>query len=444
MGYKYEAAADLIKKNIYSGNYKTGEKLPSIQKLSKELAYNTDTIVKAYKQLEEEHLIYAVPKSGYYVVKNQDKKDENKSVIDMMNIYHHDKINPYKDFYHCMDKAVSIYGKKLFEYSSPKGMPELINVLTKHLMNFQIFTHPENIFITNGSQQALYILGVMPFPGGRSKILVEQPTYSLMIKILQGANIPVVGIKRTNEGIDLNELEAIFKKEDIKFFYCMPRYQNPTGFCYDNIQKKEIVRLAEKYDVYIVEDDYVADLELNRKSDPMYSIGSKYRVIYIRSFSKTLLPGLRLGMAILPKELHQVFIDLKLSIDLNTSILSQGALEVFLKSSMYKFHIKRIRQFYMNKMNVLRNICNNHLNDKITWYIPNTGLYAYMETKEISSQILEKNLLNSKILVNSTKNCYIEGFSHEEGIRLCVCNASDEDIRRAVLSVNHIASEIKG
>lgn len=432
MGYKYEAVADLIKENIYSGNYKPGEKLPSIKSLSKELAYNADTIVKAYKLLEEKHLIYAVKKSGYYVMKNEDEMSTNKNVIDMLNIYLPDKINPYKDFYHCMDKAISIYGKKLFEYSSPKGMPELINVLTKHLMNFQVFTKPENIFITNGSQQALYILGAMSFPGGKSKVLVEQPTYSVMLKILEKAKVPVIGIERTHEGIDLNELEGIFKKGYIKFFYTMPRYQNPTGFSYNNAQKKEIIRLSKKYNVYIVEDDYLVDLELDKKSDSMFTMADKDRIIYIKSFSKTLLPGLRLGMAILPKELHENFIDFKYSIDLNTSILTQGALEVYLKSSMYKFHIKRTRKFYKSKMDVLKKLFNKELNDKINWYIPETGLYAYMETKAVSPQILENILLNNKVLVSSTKNCYIEGFKHTGGIRLCVCNASDEDIRRAV------------
>ncbi|MBV7272116.1 PLP-dependent aminotransferase family protein [Clostridium sp. PL3] len=432
MVYKYKAAADLIKENIFSRNYKPGEKLPSIQRLSEKLNYSAETIVKAYKQLEEQHLIYSVPKSGYYVMKNGDEIDEKERVIDMLNVYLPDKINPYKDFYHCMDKAISIYENKLFEYSSPKGMPELINVLTKHLMNFQIFTKTENIFITNGAQQALYILGAMPFPEGRAKVLVEQPTYSVMLRILENAKTPVIGIKRTHEGVDLDELEEIFKKGDIKFFYIMPRYQNPTGFCYDNIQKKEIVKLAEKYDVYIVEDDYLADLELDKRLDSIYTIGNKERIIYIKSFSKTLLPGLRLGMAILPKELHKKFIDFKHSIDLNTPILTQGALEVYLKSSMYKFHIKRTKKFYKNKMELLKNLCNKELSDKITWYIPETGLYAYMETKKVSSETLEKILLNSKVLVSSTRNCYIEGFRHTEGIRLCVCNASDEDIRKAV------------
>lgn len=214
--------------------------MPSIQKLSKELIYNTDTIVKAYKQLEEEHLIYAVPKSGYYVMKNEDKKGKNKSVIDMQNIYLPDKINPYKDFYHCMEKAISTYGKKLFEYSSPKGMIELINVLTKHLMNFQIFTKPENIFITNGSQQSLYILGPMTFPSGRSKVLVEQPTYSVMLNILENAKVPVVGIKRTYDGINLNELEAIFKKGDVKFFYTIQDIKILLDFHMTKRRKKRL------------------------------------------------------------------------------------------------------------------------------------------------------------------------------------------------------------
>lgn len=432
MVYKYEVVSDVIKKDIYSGIYKSGDKLPSIISLSKKLKYNTDTIVKAYMLLEKKHLIYAVPKSGYYVMKNDDKTDGNRCVVDMLNICLPDNINPYKDFYHCMDKAISIYNKRLFEYSSPKGMPELINVLTKHLMNFQIFTNPENIFITNGSQQALFIISSMIFSDGGQKVLVEQPTYSIMLKILRSARIPVIGIKRTYEGIDLNELEAIFKKGDIKFFYTMPRYQNPTGFCYDNIQKKEIIKLAEKYDVYIVEDDYLADLELDKKSDPIFAMGDKDRTIYISSFSKALLPGLRLGMAILPKEMHEKFSDLKYSIDLNTSILTQGALEVYLKSNIYKFNIKRTKKYYKDKMDVLKKLCSKELSDKITWYIPKTGLYAYMETKVISSDSLVKNLLNSKILVSNTKDCYIEGFQHPEGIRLCVCNASDENIRRAV------------
>lgn len=232
MTYKYTIAADFIRNKIFSCIYKPGEKLPSVQMLSKELSYNSDTIVKAYKLLEAEHLIYASPKSGYYVVKSAVPVNKKNDVIDLVTACPPDSVNPYKDFYHCMEKAISLYEKKLFEYSSAQGMPELINVLVKHLANFQVFAKPQEIYITNGSQQSLYILAAIPFPNGRTKVLVEQPTYSVMLQVLKCTKTPVVGIRRTHEGIDLSELEVIFRQGDIKFFYTMPRYQNPSGFCY--------------------------------------------------------------------------------------------------------------------------------------------------------------------------------------------------------------------
>lgn len=428
--YKYRNIADLIKKDIYSGKYKPGSKLPSIQRLSKEMGLNSDTIVKAYKELVEEHIIYAVPKSGFYVVKNEPGKSRG-SVIDMKNVGLPERINPYKDFQHCIEQAISIYGHNLFEYGSPKGLTELIQALPKHLHGLQVFARAENIFITNGAQQALYILSAIQFPQGGARVLVEQPTYSMMLRILENARIPAVGIRRTQGGIDLDQLEKLFRQGDIKFFYMIPRYHNPTGFSYSNPQKKEILRLAEQYGVYIVEDDYLADLEVDQKAETLHTLGNKDRIVYIRSFSKTLLPGLRLGMAVLPEPLQKQFLDFKRSMDLNTSILTQAALEIFLRSRMYRFHVKRTKEHYKNKMSKLREYC-KEAQGCGAWYIPRTGLYAYLETGSISSQSLERSLLDSKVLVSNTNESYIKGFEHPEGLKLCVCNAEDQEIERAV------------
>lgn len=434
MGYKYEEVASMIKDRIYSGIYSPGKRLPSIQSLSKETGLNSDTIVKAYKQLEEEHLLYTVPKSGCYVMGN---RQENR-VIDLVNVHLADSINPYKDYCLCMEKAVELYGKRLFEYSSPKGMPELLEALTKNLMNFQIFTKPENLFITNGAQQALYILASMNFPGGGKKVLVEQPTYAVFLNVLDGLNVPVIGIGRTKDGFDLHELERIFQEGDIKFFYCMPRFQNPTGFSLTSVQKSQVIRLAYKYGVYIVEDDYLGDLEANSRSDSLYTAavashyGERCRILYIKSYSKTLLPGLRLGAAILPEELHAPFLGTKYCMDMNTSVLAQGALEIFLRSPMYKHHLKKIRRFYSHKMDLLKRACSQATGVKSQWHIPETGLYAYLELQQGSACELVRQLQNSSVMVSDTDNCYINGMLHTQGIRLCVCNATEEEIVRAI------------
>lgn len=425
--YKYHLVADSIRDGIAGGRYKPGEKLPSIQALVKESGYNSDTVIKAYQLLEAEHLVYSAPRSGYYAVKSQYGRKEKTKKIDLLTVNPPESIHPYKDFYHCMEKSINLYKNKLFEYDKPQGMEELRIALVKHLMNFHIFTRQQDVFITNGAQQALYILAAMPFPGGRSRVVVEQPTYSVMLNALQCNNIPVIGIRRTKEGIDLKELEAVFKSGDIKFFYIMPRFQNPTGFSCSRKEKQKILEMACRYGVYIVEDDYLADLETEEKEDSLYAMGDKDKIIYIRSFSKTLLPGLRLGMTILPEILKESFTAFKQSMDLNTPILTQGALEIYLKSSMYKSHVTRTRRFYQGRMKVLRKTCESIFSDKVRYHIPVTGIYALIETERNTSEIIVNRLGKHNILVSSLKNCFLEDFPAAEGIRFCICNCKEED-----------------
>ncbi len=432
MDYKYIELANQIKEKIISGLYQAGARLPSIRMLAEQLGLNSDTVLRAYGYLENEHLIYSVPKSGYYVVKSEVSTDGDTNVIDMRSTSPSDQINPYKDFYHCMEKAISVYQQRLFAYSPAKGMPELIAVLKKHLMKDQIFTTEQDIFITGGAQQALFMLCAMNFPNEARTILVEQPTYSMFIEAAKANNCPLVGIERTEKGIDLIELERIFKTNDIKFFYLMTRFQNPTGFSYTNKLKKDILRVAQKYKVYIVEDDYLADLESNTKADPIFAFDHTGFVIYVRSFSKTLLPGLRLGAVILPKDLQEQFLRLKSCMDLNSPVLSQGALEIYLQSNMYEVHESRIKAFYRQKMDVLSDVCKRELAQLSNVYVPKTGIFAYLEIGKRSSEVLVNRLRDVGLMVSATNDCYIDMAYRREGIRLCVCKLKDDEIIKAV------------
>lgn len=135
-------------------------------------------------------------------------------------------------------------------------------------------------------------------------------------------------------------------------------------------------------------------------------------------------------MAIVPKELQDEFISYKQSIDLNSPILTQGALEIYLQSSMYKFHVQKTKKYYQEKMDVLRDVC--VLNDISKCYIPPTGIYACLDIDGVSADILVERLAKYNVLLSSTAGCYIEGFPHQEGIRLCVCKTEDQDIREAI------------
>lgn len=165
-------------------------------------------------------------------------------------------------------------------------------------------------------------------------------------------------MKRTEEGLDIAEVERLFQTESIKFFYTMPRFHNPLGCSLSEREKQELVRLAEAYDVYLVEDDYLGDLEENKKALYAYDLSS--HVIYLKSFSKMMFPGLRVGAAVLPEALTDTFYAYKKLNDIDCSMISQAALEIYLKSGMYGSHKEKIRDSYKERSLKLHQAIQTH------------------------------------------------------------------------------------
>ncbi|GKX67353.1 PLP-dependent aminotransferase family protein [Inconstantimicrobium mannanitabidum] len=426
---KYKDIVDYIIDEIDSNNIKFNEKMPTIRDLSEKFNCSKQTVVHAYDKLQKEHIVYSIPQSGYYLVdkKEMHSKKANK-IINFAAGSPDESILPYEDFQHCLNQAIDIYKGTLFNYSDAKGLPELINTLKTHFQDYQIFCSSDDIFITSGSQQAINILCSMPFPNGKSNVLVEQPTYKGALKALAINKTPVIGIERKSNGLDFEELERKFANDNIKCFYTIPRFSNPLGLSYTNDEKKQIIRLAEKYDVYIIEDDYLADLEYRNNSYPMYYHDISSRVAYIKSFSKILLPGLRIAAVVLPKILRNTFEDYKRWMDLNTSVLSQGALEIYIKSGMFKANRKLLKQTYSERMNEVKKICSeSHINN-IDCHIPETGFYGYIEfLKGVNINLLIRECNKKYIYIKDLKDDYLNDFFSNDIIKISVgCSGIDE------------------
>lgn len=135
---------------------------------------------------------------------------------------------------------------------------------------------------------------------------------------------------------------------------------NPLGTSYSEKDKRCIAELAEKYDVYIVEDDYLADLDKSKKSLPIYYYDIWERVVYLKSFSKTFMPGIRLGAVILQEKLKSEFLKHKRYYDLSTSALEQGALEIYINSGMYKKHIQKNPVYIYEKNELFKGLLKKH------------------------------------------------------------------------------------
>jgi len=430
MKKKYELIIEYIERLAQRNELRQGERLPSIRSMTDKYKCNKSTVIRAYKELEMNHRIYSIPKSGYYLVERNTPNNNEYDSIDFSEVMPEPKLLPYKEFNHCINRAVELYKNNLFSYGGAQGLDSLRKTLERHFSEYQIFTSKKKIFITSGSQQALSILSKMSFPNGKKNILVEQPTYSLMHGLVEMNGDKLIGINRNYNGIDFDKLESIFMKEDIKFFYTIPRFHNPLGTSYLEKDKKRIVELAEKYDVYIVEDDYLIDIDTNKKRLPLFYYDISERVIYVKSFSKAFMPGIRIGAVVLHEGLKAEFLRLKRYYDLNTSVLAQGALEIFINSGMYKKHVKKAQLEYKRKMGFLGEFFRGLDTQGIEFYIPETGFFMWIKLpNSINVNMLAKRLEEKNIYISPAKKFFIGNTSVENSFRICISKLTKDKIK---------------
>ncbi|MBD8038422.1 PLP-dependent aminotransferase family protein [Solibacillus sp. A46] len=440
MKTKYMGILEWVKLQIEEGKLKTGDKLPSIRLLAELFHCSKNTVVKALLELEKQHIVYAKPKSGYYVVDDYQTSNLDAIAIDFLSAGPDKRIMPYEDFQHCINQAIDHYKEQLFTYSDQQGLLSLRKELTKYLQQLQVFTIPERLVVTSGSQQALHILSTLPFPNGKKNILIEQPTYFGMIDALQLNQIPTLGIELTMKGIDFQKLENLFQSNDIKFFYIIPRCHNPLGHHYSNEEKKKIVALAEKYDVYIVEDDYLAELDTDSKADPLFAYEPNGRVIYVKSFSKVFLPGLRIATVVLPEKMITGFVHKKFSVDFITSPLSQGALEIYLKNGMFQYHLESVKKLYKKKMNILLEACSKNLPDYVQYTRPKSGFYLTLFLPSDMNVDKLIDLLHEKqIYIDNASRMYLTKNS-QKAIRLSISQVNEQKIH---IGIQQITAAIK-
>ncbi len=326
---KYQAIISAITTAIEQEHYQTGQRIPSIRQLSRDYHCSKDTVQRALHSLVQANIIYAVPKSGYYVFGDQGQVPN--PGIQHLADYHH---KAYQDFQRCLTES---FDKDehlaLNDYPNQAGLPELIESLQPYLQDKKVYTKPDHILITSGSQQALYLLSQIQFPNQGSHILIDKPSYSGMVNILKQLALPFETIEREADHYDFTALEALFKQGHIKYYYTIPHFSNPLGLSYKEAEKKRLVALAERYNVYLLEDDYLGDFSPG--SLPLHYYDTAQRVIYLQSFSMTLFPALRLAALVLPANLVAAVLNYKKVMDLGTNSMIQKALALYLSNGMF-------------------------------------------------------------------------------------------------------------
>ncbi len=398
--FKYQEVSLQIRQQIEDGIYKKGDRLPSIREMIQRYECNKDTILKALHLLKEESLIYPVEKSGYYVLKNR-VPVRNTTKIGLPNPLQF----PIEDFRKCLNESVMAnYEGVSNQRESVRGDRELIEAMVPLLESYGVYAKEDQLSITTGTQQALYILLQLISTGG---LLLEQPTYSRMNQLVKELEIPYQMIEReqTQDTISLEKLEQIFQSGTIRYFYTISRFHNPLGMSYPDSVKRKMVELAEKYQVYIIEDDYMADYERGTAT-PLHYFDTNERVIYVKSFSSILFSAFKMGIVVLPNAFIKGFEKRKQLLDFDSNLLMQKTLALFIQNGLFEKHRQKMVAHYHEKSQQFRQLLELSTIEKTTLH----GTQLLLERSQLS---LLKEKLDLEITIDTLEDAYIEEITPE-------------------------------
>ncbi|TGL63329.1 PLP-dependent aminotransferase family protein [Leptospira sarikeiensis] len=352
-----------------------------------------------------------------------------------------DSLFPIQEFSEIFADSISKKGPKLFQYSDTQGHSELRAwIAGRYYPN----SSPDEILLTAGSQQALDILARYFIEDG-SNILLERPSYLGAIQVFSSYNPFFLGIDYEEEGPDPEKIKYILEhsSEDLKFFYTIPDFQNPSGRSY-SIQNREIIsKYFYDHKIPILEDTAYRELSFeNHIPISLCELGPEH-TISIGTFSKTLAPGLRVGWIRAPKSIVKDLIVQKQSIDLHSPSINQELVFQFVSSSKYEKHLSLIRETYKRKSDFTFNCLKERFEDSIPLHSPQGGLFYWIEfPKEIDTDILFKKCLEKGLAAVPGSSFFINE-AERNRLRWNFSNATKEETKLGAERLFNVYKEIR-
>ncbi len=237
-------------------------------------------------------------------------------------------------------------GAAFLDYGQPQGYLPLREQLQARLAELEIPASPGMLLTTSGVTQALDIVAQHYLQAG-DVVLVDEPSWFLLFGRFATLGVRVVGVPRAPEGPDLKALEALMAGLRPRLFFTTAVLHNPTGTSMGSAVAYRLLRLADRYDVTVVEDDVYSDLHPGSPAGPavrLAALDGLARVIYLGGFSKTLAANLRVGFIAASEPLITAFTDLKMLLQLTSSELGERVVYRILSEGHYRRHLQRLRQ----------------------------------------------------------------------------------------------------
>lgn len=472
--FKYEEIARSIESQIYQGALKPGQRLPSVREIRRERNVSPSTIFNAYYSLEAKGLIEARDRSGYYVSLHpiQQKKinqinskkepsvfpiGEPKNVQQMIDEVEETKLCkdflilgtatpslnmlPVEKLKKSVMEALHHSHPQLLSYEDPQGSKELRKHILVQVMKWGGNFRLNDIIITAGCLEAVNICLKILIKENES-ILVDPLNYFNISAVLAHMKLKIHTFPFSSGNFDPDSFESILKENKIKVCLISGNFHNPTGMSISEQDKKKIVDIASRNNVFIIEDDVFGDVYFGKnRPGTLKKYDEQGVVFYCSSFSKTLAPGYRIGYCI-PGRFTSDFVRHKRLLSLGTNQITQAALVHFMETGRYDLHLKKLRkQLHLNLLQYGACIL-QHFPKEVHFQVPGGGYVLWIGFPSfIDGYKLFEMLKEEKIIIDPGEIFSVTG-SHKNYIRLGFAEPFNAKIENSLKKIGSLAYKL--
>lgn len=403
-GLLFRQVCDYILTRIERGEWREHDRLPSIRQLAAQFQVHRLTVFRAYQKLKQDGVVYVKDKAGYFVSPGNAEhvptelakshaiaasahlKNDLSAIQRLPALYQFSQAlidpnllpNLYLSEY--VKQVFDTYPKLIGSYSPVQGDEELRETLCRYLSDHsRIQLNAGEMLITSGATQAIDLLS-RTFIRPMDVILVERPTYSAALDSFRQMGCRIVSVEIHPDGYDLERVELVMKQYKPRFFYMNPTFHNPTGYTVPSSQRKRLVELAEQYHCLLIEDDAFHEMYFEEPPPrPLFSYDTDGWVVYLRSFSKYMAPGLRICAVAGRRSVIEPLVTAKSLADNGTPLVNQ-------KIFLHYFQSERMWK-HLDKLRIALQIRKDVMEEELaasgwTWVSPKGGLNLWVQLPE--------------------------------------------------------------
>ncbi len=466
----YQQIIDEVTSRVEAGRLQAGTALPSSRTLAKKLGVHRSTVFRAYQELLALGYIESRPGS-YTTIRDRaklvagDRKhngglidwDEHATtgantvhtiytettpdpepvggddVIALSRLSPDPRLFPVDMFRKCLNRAMVNQGEKLLLYGDRQGWPPLREFIADRMSLHGTTVEPDEVFITNGSQQALDLLFKLMIKPGAG-VVVEAPTYAHVIPLMRMYEAELQPIPMTPSGMDMERLEEHLETNKPAFIYTIPNFQNPTGITTTQPVRERMLKLAERYRIPLIEDGFDEEMKYFGKTVlPIKSMDRHQVVLYLGTFSKVLFPGVRIGWIIADRECIQRLVAIRRYSDLSGISAIQAGIEDFCRHGYYDLHIKKMHRAFRKRMQTALDSMQRYMPEGVTWTEPDGGYLIWVGLSKAygDERAFVKHLMDHGVAVSPGEHHYFSQPSRKH-FRISIAYLDEEQIEEGV------------